>query len=467
MKKFIFNNIFLLYITLSQIIICKKHHSKKNKTIHHKESQISSILDWAKINNIYIHPNLVLNKNIDSSHNFYYFTSNSSIPKNTPLLKVPYKMTISKNTLINQFNINKVKKFNNLWEKISSLKNDYLSNYYIKQLLYISIIIEDSINNKKGSLYKKFKTYFDMYEFINIDNFPVFFDEDEIYFLSSSGFGAEIIKATESLNEEYLLTKNVLKFEDSMVDTFLKYRVLTLANSIRFNTTNITNNLNYEEYNDGFNETIVVPFIDCFKKKVYDNNSIMADFGMIKDKEGNYFFEIKSIKDINIGDEISLQWRKLSNQDCYLYYGFIDEENKLLPSMYVNVLNNMMKNDLNIDESINFTNIAKRDLYDLTKEFIESDVVYSYKNISEYIDKYKNKKEGRYEMMSDNLNYYLSIYETQITEGNINIYIRGNEKKRIIKLLMKTEQEIFIDRINYVNMLIEDIKSKKYNLDGL
>ena len=70
-------------------------------------------------------------------------------------------------------------------------------------------------------------------------------------------------------------------------------------------------------------------------------------------------------------------------------------------------------------------------------------------------------------MMSDNLNYYLSIYETQITEGNINIYIRGNEKKRIIKLLMKTEQEIFIDRINYVNMLIEDIKSKKYNLDGL
>ena len=158
---------------------------------------------------------------------------------------------------------------------------------------------------------------------------------------------------------------------------------------------------------------------------------------------------------------------KLVNQDCYLYYGFIDEENKLLPSMYVNVLNNMMKNDLNIDESINFTNIAKRDLYDLTKEFIESDVVYSYKNISEYIDKYKNKKEGRYEMMSDNLNYYLSIYETQITEGNINIYIRGNEKKRIIKLLMKTEQEIFIDRINYVNMLIEDIKSKKYNLDGL
>ena len=248
-----------------------------------------------------------------------------------------------------------------------------------------------------------------------------------------------------------------------MPDSFLKYRVLSLSNSIRFNNTNLLNKLNTEKYND----TVIVPFIDCFKKKIYNRNSIMAEYSFIKDESDNYNLEIRALKDIKKGEEITLQWKKLSNQDLYLYYGFIDEENLLLPKMYVNVLNNMMKNDLGIDENKNFSDIAKRDLYELNSEFIESDIVYSYKNISEQIDKYKNKKEGRYEMMEDNLNYYLRIYDEQLTDGNINIYIRGKEKKRIIKLLMKIEKKIFKDRINYVKMLIQDIKEKKFKLEDL
>ena len=69
--------------------------------------------------------------------------------------------------------------------------------------------------------------------------------------------------------------------------------------------------------------------------------------------------------------------------------------------------------------------------------------------------------------MINNLNYYVRIYDEQLTEGNINLYIRGNEKKRIIKLLMKMEKEIFINRINYLKVLIQDIKEKKYNLNDL
>ena len=302
-----------------------------------------------------------------------------------------------------------------------------------------------------------------MYEYINMDNFPVLFDEDEIYFLSASNFGAELVKASESLKEEYLITKNELYMESSMPDTFLKYRVLSLANSIRFNNTNIKNDINNTAYND----TVIVPLIDCFKKKIYNRNSIMADYSIVKDENNQYYLEIKTIKDIKKGEEITLQWRKLSNQDSYLYYGFIDEENLLLPSMYLNVFNNMMKRDLGIDEKNNFSDIAKRDLYELNSEFLESDIVNSYKNISNLIDKYKNKKEGRYEMMEDNFNYYLRIYDEQYTEGNINLNIRGDEKRRIIKILMRFEKDIFNEKINYIRLLIQDIKEKKFNTDDL
>ena len=460
------NNTFVflfLFLIIQPSFLFKKNKQKRNEKIQNVKDKIFSILLWAKTNNIYIQENLILNKSNDSTHNFYYFSSNSSISNNTLLLKIPYNIMISKETLSKYLTQNKNNKISNLWERILSLNNEILSDFHSKQLLYITIILEYFTNKKKGNLYKRYEPYFEMYEYIDMDNFPVFFDEDEIYFLSPSGFGAELVKATESLKEEYLLTKNELKIESSMPDTFLKYRVLSLSNSIRFNNTNLSNKSNTDEYND----TVVIPFIDCFKKKIYNRNSIMAEYSFVKDDEGNYNLEIRAIKDIKKGEEITLQWNKLSNQDSYLYYGFIDEENLLLPQMYVNVLNNMMKSDLGIDENKNFSDIAKRDLYELNSEFIEADVVYSYKNISEQIDKYKNKKEGRYEMMEDNLNYYLRIYDEQLTDGNINIHIRGKEKKRIIKSLMKIERQIFKDRINYVRMLIQDIREKKYNLDDL
>ena len=457
------NFIFLLIITLAPSFSFREYKSNNNTENKNLQSQTLYILEWAKTNNIYINENLILNKNTDKSHNFYYFSSNSTLPNNTILMKVPYNIMISKETLLENFIRNKNKKFIKLWKKISSMNNEFLINYATKQLLYMSIIIENSINKKKGFLYKKYEAYFNMYEYINMDNFPVFFDEDEIYFLSASNFGAELVKASESLKEEYLITKNELKIETSMPDTFLKYRVLSLANSIRFNNTNIKTGINNSEYND----TVIVPFIDCFKKKINNKNSTMADYSILKDENNQYYLEIKTIKDIKEREEITLQWRRLSNQDSYLYYGFIDKENFLLPSIYINIFNNLMKKDLGFDVNNNFSDVAKRDLYELNSEFLESEIINSYKNISNLIDKYKNKKEGRYEMMEDNFNYYLRIYDEQYTDGNINLNIRGEEKRRIIKLLMKFEKDIFNEKINFIRLLIQDIKEKKFNIDDL
>lgn len=452
----------ILQIILSSVICLKNKKSKKTiKTTNQEEiinKQIKSILLWAKKSNIYINEKLKLNKNEDSSHNFFYFTSNSSIPKGTTLLKVPYNILISQNTLYNQFVVNKNKKWCNIWEKIIKSENPHIIHNSIKQYLYISLILENAMQKRRGTIYKKYEPYLNMYEDINLDNFPIFYDEDEIEYLSLSNFGSQLMRDISYLKEEYYEAKNELKITTSMLETYLKYRVLSFANSIGFKNHN-----SLERYN----ESVVVPFIDCFQKIIPDGESSMAKYSMKKNDKNEYFFEIVSTKDIKKNQEISLEWKKLSNQDSLLYYGFIQKDNKLLSTFYVNVFNDVFKGDLGVDINKNFSDIAKRNMYDINSEFLESDVVQSYKNISMLFDKYKNKKEGRYEMMVDNLNYYLDVYDKELSEGNINLHIKGNTKRKMIKEIMKIEESILINKINYIKSIIQDIKEKNHNIDDL
>jgi hypothetical protein len=316
----------------------------------------------------------------------------------------------------------------------------------------MSILIEDAINKKKGALYNKYKPSFDMYEYINMDIFPVFYDEEERYFLAPSSFGNELSKAVESLKEEYYIINNDLQITTSIQDNFLKYRVLALANSLSFNNTKLN------DRND-FNESIIVPFIDCFRKVVLDYNA-SAEYKIVLDNNDNkYYVEIRSKKDIEKNSEINLKWRKIPNEECLIYYGFIEKGNYVAPKMEIILFNNMFRKDLGVDEDRDLRDIMQRSRYELNTEFFNPDVVRTYKNISKLFDKYKDKPEGFYEMMRDNLNYYLELYDEQYTDGKINLYIKGNDKRKYIKSLMKIERLVVQKKIDYVNDVINDIKT--------
>ena len=63
-----------------------------------------------------------------------------------------------------------------------------------------------------------------------------------------------------------------------------------------------------------------------------------------------------------------------------------------------------------MDPKENFKGIIKRDVYEISSEIFDEDIIQTYKKLAKKFDKYKNKKEGKYEMMMDNLKYYLKIY---------------------------------------------------------
>ena len=250
---------FVIYFIKIFLFICQKPEEikKSKKDITKPIDDISSIYKWARKNGIYIHNNMQLNKNKinDLKHNFYYFISNSTIPNNTLLLKIPSNIMISQPALDNIFKTSKNKKYANLWSKISSI-NKYITYSSAKQLFYISIILSDSSFRQKGKFYKNYKEYLNMYNYINLDHFPIYYTMKEMVYLNSSHFGKEIKNNFESINNEYYLIKNVLNFDDSVIiDDYIKYRILSLSNSMNIN-----------------NQTYIIPLIDCFQKKVNKTN---------------------------------------------------------------------------------------------------------------------------------------------------------------------------------------------------
>ena len=449
-----FHNLILFSLIILSISekSSKKKTNKQQKIKYDSKDTIENIYSWAKKNNIFINEKLQLNKNTDASHHFYYFTSNSQIPNNTLLLRVPYDIMISQSSLEKHFQEKRSKKFAYLWDKIIESKNPYISYFSTKQLFYMAIIIEDAINKKKGALYNKYKPYFDMYEYMNMDIFPVFYDDEEIYFLSPSSFGSELKQAVDSLKEENYIISNDLQITTSIQDNFLKYRVLALANSVSFNNSKLN------DRND-FNESVIIPFIDCFKKVILDYNASAEHKIVFDDSENKYYLEVRSKTDIEKNKEINLKWKKLANGESLIYYGFIEKGNYVAPKIYITVFNNMFKRDLGVSEKEEYKDIMQRGRYELNTEFFDPDVIGTYKNLSKLFDKYKDKPEGRYEMLRDNLKYYLELYDTQFTEGYINLYIKGSEKQKYIKSIMKIERLVVQNKINYVNSVINDIKT--------
>jgi hypothetical protein len=267
----------------------------------------------------------------------------------------------------------------------------------------------------------------------------------------------------EALNEEYILTSTKLNMSIPNQDDFFKVRVLSLVSSTDFNNSNI-----YLPPN--FNETCIVPFLDCFNKVISSEraNTIFDIIG-IKNETTNYtdyYLEVYSNDEIYIGSELNLKWRSFPNTEFLLYYGQVEEGNPFNSKYYIDIINRKLKEDLGFDKEKVFDNV-KRDIYELNSEFYDPFVINTYRNLTENIDKYKNREEGPYELMRDNLKYYYNLYENPLSDGNINIYINGNEKKKDIREIIHKEKKLIEARIERLDKVIKEIKSNNKNNNNI
>ena len=298
-----------------------------------------------------------------------------------------------------------------------------------------------------------------MYEKMNMDNFPIFYDQQEKLYLSGSNFGSQLNRAFESLNEEFFILNRELNISIPFQDDFLKARVISLISSIDFKNLNLN-------YTNNYNETVIIPFLDCFNKVISEEKA-NARFVLnrIKNDTNNYInydLEVYSTNEIFLGEEIRLKWRPFPNSELLLYYGIVEEGNPLKSRYYIDIMNRKLKHDLGFPEEKKFDNI-KRDIYEINTEFYDPSFINTYRNISLNIDKYKDREEGAYELMLDNLKNYAELYDNPLSDGNINIYINGKDKIKNIKEIMHMEKRIIINKIEYLEKVIKGIKEKNKN----
>ena len=122
---------------------------------------------------------------------------------------------------------------------------------------------------------------------------------------------------------------------------------------------------------------------------------------------------------------------------------------------------------MGFDKDYTFENL-NRVMYEINTEFYDPSVINAYRNLSLVIDKYKNKEEGAYELMRDNLKFYLDLYENPLSDGNINIYINGEEKKKCIKLIIHKEKKLIEKKLEHLNKVIKGIQSRNIDVsEGL
>ena len=136
----------------------------------------------------------------------------------------------------------------------------------------------------------------------------------------------------------------------------------------------------------------------------------------------------------------------------------VEEGNPFSSRYYVDIMNRKLKKDLNISDNTKFN--IKRDLYEINTEFYDPSVINTYRNLSLIIDKYKDREEGAYEMMLDNLKYYAELYNNPLSDGNINMFLNGNEKIKDIKEIMHMEKRLIDGKVEYLEIVIRGIKER-------
>ena len=396
-----------------------------------KIDKVNEVLEWAKIKNITIHESLTLNP-VDENHNLPFFTANDNIPINKTIISIPRNMIISQELISNFYKNKKKGKYYNLWEKILNLENDYIHYLSTKELFYMTTMIEHSMRIKKGKFYKEFKPYFNLYEYTNLGNFPIFYSEEELNLLKGTNLFEEIKRAKESLENEEKVLYDEFNFKKADQENFLKYRVLILANSI---------------INE--NRTILIPFLDLFSKDMFDD---LIDVEYLYNKAMKRFV-IRTTKEIKKGKEIVINSKPIPNTSALLYFGYTSEKNNVVGRFIIEVVNNIFRKRLNWDGSIKLINNS----YDIGSTNYIENIIGTYQDLKMKLNDYKKKEYGEYLLMKENIMDYLNIY-SKFTDELYSKYFYGQKKINNVKRILFLEKRVLEKRINQIDNIINEIK---------
>ena len=343
--KTIFYSIAILLITLQIISI--------------KTNDYDLLLEWGKNNSVYISNKIAMNYTNENNKKYYV---KKKIKKDEIIMSISKKLLLNIDSALKIMGTKTKKLYENYKKKHlenkKNIKGDDILHYQIDQsfLAYL-MTVANQYKSKNNKLYQFYKYFFNTFE-TNLENYPLFFNSDQLKILIFSLFGNEIIQTRQMFDEEYEMFQKSSHKKLLDQDEYIKYRIFT-----------------YKKYVNISGVSSIVPFIDML-----DTNPINFNLQINYTGE-NDSLSIIAINDIKKNDKLVLGVVEMTNSESYIAYGKIYEETKDYREKFgiQKISQNFLRQN-NLDPLM-----ATGEIIDISKKDYYKEILPIYKEISKLL----------------------------------------------------------------------------------
>ena len=389
------------------------------------------LLEWGLNNSLMISNKLGM-RYVSENNKTYY--AKEEIPENSLIMNIPFEIMLNINKALELLNS---KKLNKLYSEYK--KNEFeisvgflpasVDQSFLSYLIYL--VNHRQKQYKKSKFYQYFQYLINSFE-TNLDNYPVFYNKNQLRLLQGSLAFMESTLMKELFKEEVDKLEHIHKQKEIDFDEYLRFRTLTITKSL--NISNITS---------------IIPFIDMFANDPIDFN---VNFKLNDTNNNLYVFTTKKVKR---GDILYLRSGYFSNIKRFILYGDTFEKmNDYIESFQIPMVSSTMLNNMKQEEKIYDFNES----INLNKKKFYKDALKSYKKLS-----LLNKEDG-----SDLSAYKLFLKNLEIMRENYNYITTSDIHKEFVnikdiynvKRVLNLEKKFLDNKLNVLREFIDKLEKK-------
>ena len=402
---------------LSLIIIVTSLYIIKTKS-----EDYDHLLEWGKSHNVYISEKLAMNYTSENIKNFY---AKEEIEKNETIMIIPKDIVLNIETALKLFGT----KTNKLYEKYKNEKFEYTNEFlkYRIQQSFLAYLMYAGNKHKteKNKFYQYFKYFFNTFE-TNLDNFPIFYNNEQFSLLTSSLLGNEIFQTRALFDEEYtILDKRVLT-KRLDYDEYLKYRTYTLSKG-----NNITG------------LCTLIPFVDILEVHPTKYN-LKLKFDL-----DDYGVKVIATKKIKTNRKLMVKILSMQNSNMLIFYGKTFKElDNTVNSFLVPYISPLYLTERNLDQSL-----AKNDKIDLVHEKFYEEAMPTYMEFSKKI-KEDGSPLSALRIFMGNLKALRKKYD-EVTTSQLHKTFFTLKDVENVKRILNTEMRFYDEKMKVIDVLID------------
>ena len=377
------------------------------------------LLEWGTNHSVFISDKIGINYTSEDHKNFYV---KEEIDKNETIMIIPKELILNLKAGLNLYGP-KTKK---LYDKYKKEKFEYVNEYlsYRKQQSFLAYLMLQG-NKHNNKFHKYFQYFMNTFE-SNLDNYPIFYNNEQFSLLTMSQFGNEIFQTKTLFEEEYSILDQKVLSKGLDYDEYFKYRTYVLSKG-----RNITGLCS------------LVPFVDILDIHPTKYN-LKLDFNL-----SDYGVKVISTKKIKMKRRLRLKVDSMQNSNSLIFYGkTFKEMEKTVNTFSVPYISSQYLTEKNLDQSF-----AINEKIELVHEKFYEEAMKTYMDFSKKINE-DGSPLSALNIFKDNLNAMRKKYD-DVTTSQIHKAFFTNRDIENVKRILNTEKFFYDEKIRILDTLID------------